>query len=205
MLLFGWSLLGRQLPKNLRPFKNHLVTVPKAPITIGINVTFMYYNFFNSLTRSSYLSLFSHSFSFILWSAGQQSRQFCKFSTFCWLLLGQVFWPRLGDLLFVKVPLECICIFLDSCCVVHISFVRMVKLNFLHISQWIILPTQSCLVLYSFCANLLYSLIMWLMVSSLSLHSLHFNFVVSYLFSLWYDWFLWRCFVQLLGEILFLS
>ena len=33
--------------------------------------------------------------------------------------------------------------------------------------------TQSCLALYSFCANLLLSLIMWLIVSSLSPHSLH--------------------------------
>ena len=38
------------------------------------------------------------------------------------------------------------------------------NLNFLHISQWITLPTQSCLVLYFFCANLLHSLMMWLMV-----------------------------------------
>ena len=45
--------------------------------------------------------------------------------------------------------------------------------NFLHISQWITLPTQSCLALYSFGANLLHSLIMWLIVSSLSPHSLH--------------------------------
>ena len=36
--------------------------------------------------------------------------------------------------------------------------------NFLHYSQWITLPTQSCLVLYSFCANLLHSLIMWLII-----------------------------------------
>ena len=34
------------------------------------------------------------------------------------------------------------------------------KLNFLHISQWITLPTQSCLVLYSFCADLQHSLSM---------------------------------------------
>ena len=61
----------------------------------------------------------------------------------------------------------------------------------------------SRLVLYSFCANLLHSLIMWLIVSSLSPHSLH--FVESYLFSLWYVWFLWHCFLLLLGEILFLS
>ena len=52
-----------------RPFNNPLVTVPKAPITIGIIVTFMFPIFFNSLARSRYLSLFSHSFSFILWSA----------------------------------------------------------------------------------------------------------------------------------------
>ena len=30
----------------------------------------MFHSFFNSLARSRYLSLFSHSFSFILWSAG---------------------------------------------------------------------------------------------------------------------------------------
>ena len=43
------------------------------------------------------------------------------------------------------------------------------NLDFLHISQWINLPTLSCLVLYSFCANLLHSLIMRLMVSSIVL------------------------------------
>ena len=59
--------------------------------------------------------------------------------------------------------------------------------NFLHISQWITLPTQSCLALYSFCANLLHSLIMWLIVSSLSAHSLHLQFccVSSILALIW--------------------
>ena len=64
--------------KSSRPFNNPLVTVPKAPLTIGTIDTFMFHNFFNSRARSRYLSFFSHSFSFILWSAGQQSRQFCK-------------------------------------------------------------------------------------------------------------------------------
>ena len=50
------------------------------------------------------------------------------------------------------------------------------NLDFVHISQWITLPTQSCLVLYSFSANLLYSLIMWLVISSLSPHSLYLLF-----------------------------
>ena len=56
--------------KSSRPFNNPLVTVPKAPITIGMIVTFMFHSFFHSLARSMYLFFFSHSFSFILWSAG---------------------------------------------------------------------------------------------------------------------------------------
>ena len=48
--------------------------------------------------------------------------------------------------------------------------------NFLHNSQWITFPTQSCLVLYSFCVNLLNSLYMWLVVSSLKPYYLHLLF-----------------------------
>ena len=56
--------------KSSRPFNTPFITVQKSPITIGIIVSFMFHSFFNSLARSRYLSLFSHSFSFILWSAG---------------------------------------------------------------------------------------------------------------------------------------
>ena len=44
--------------------------------------------------------------------------------------------------------------------------------NFWHSSQQITFPVQLCLVLYSFCANLLHSLITWLIVSALSPHNL---------------------------------
>ena len=59
--------------------------------------------------------------------------------------------------------------------------------NFLHNFQWMTMPTKSYLVLYSFYANLLHSLIMWLIVSSLSLHNLHLQFcsVLSYLALIW--------------------
>ena len=59
--------------------------------------------------------------------------------------------------------------------------------NFLHNSQWITLPTQLCLVLLSFCDNLLHSLIMWLIVSSLSPHKLHllFCWVLSVFALIW--------------------
>ena len=65
-------MVSTRLPtsKSSILFNNPLVTVPKAPITIGIIVTFMFHSFFNSLAKSRYLSFFSHSFSFILWSAG---------------------------------------------------------------------------------------------------------------------------------------
>ena len=75
------------------------------------------------------------------------------------------------------------------------------NLNFLHISQWITLITHSCLVLYSFGDNLLHSLDMWLMVPSLSPHNLHLVLccVLSILALIWFDWFLWHCFVLQLG------
>ena len=56
--------------KSSRPFNNHLVTVPNAPITIGTIVTYSFHSFLNFLARSRYLSFFSLSFRFILWSTG---------------------------------------------------------------------------------------------------------------------------------------
>ena len=84
--------------KFSRPFNKPLVFVPKAPITIGIIVTSMFHSFFNSLARSRYLSLFSHSFSFILWSAGTAKSIILQiFFFFFWLLKGLVFWLRFAD------------------------------------------------------------------------------------------------------------
>ena len=56
--------------KSSRPFNNPLVIVTNSPITIGTIVTFMFHSFFNSLARSRYISFFSLSVIFILWSAG---------------------------------------------------------------------------------------------------------------------------------------
>ena len=66
-----WIISTRPLTSKFsRPFNNPLAIVPNAPITIGTIVTFMFPTFFNSLARSRYLSFFSLSFRFILWSAG---------------------------------------------------------------------------------------------------------------------------------------
>ena len=70
-----------------RPFNNPSVIVPKAPITIGTIVTFTFHSFFNSLARSRYLSFFSHSFKFILWSAGTAKSTILQMLFFCCRLL----------------------------------------------------------------------------------------------------------------------
>ena len=84
--------------KCSRPFKNHLVIVPKAPITVGTFVTFMFHSFFNSLARSWYLSFFSHSFRFILWSAVTAK------STILQILLFLLTIIRSGRLLVIRWP-----------------------------------------------------------------------------------------------------
>ena len=77
-MVFHESLSDSKSPQVFRtllsilasPFSNPLVTVPNAPITFGIIVPCMLHSFFHSLASSRYLSFFSLSFSFILWSAG---------------------------------------------------------------------------------------------------------------------------------------
>ena len=67
---------------GLHPFANLLRIVPSAPITIGITVTFMFHRCFSYLARSRYLSLFSLSVDFILWSIGMT----------VYYLTGSLFW-----------------------------------------------------------------------------------------------------------------
>ena len=176
--------------KSSSPFNNPLVTVLIASITNGTIVTFMFYSFFNSLARSRYLSFFSHSFSFILWSAGT-----AKSTIFQILFFFLVIIIRSGLLAEIRWSVcmskshRSLCVSFSWTaawlCIYHL-FVWS-NLNFLHISQWITLPTQSYLVLYSFCVNLLHLLIMWLMFSSRSPHNLHLLFfcVLSILTLIW--------------------
>ena len=127
--------------KSFNIFSNPLVTVPNAPITIGIIVTCMFQSFFNSLARSRYLSFFSHSFILISYTFPSES-------------------PYRPSRVSPYIPSVLICC------------IRLLHDWWFHLSHYI-----ACIC----------------------------YFVESYLFSLWYDWFLGRCFVLLLGENLFLS
>ena len=192
-----WMVSTRPpISKSYRPFNNPLVTVPKAPITIGIIVTFMFHSFFQFSSKVEVLiSLFhTHSFRFILWSAGTAKSTILQIFFFLFFfflliiirsgLLAEIRWS-----VCISKSHRSLCVSFSrtgaGLCIYHL--LAWSNLNFLHISQWITLPTQSCLALYSFCANFLHSLIIWLMVSSLSLHSLHllFCFVLSILALIW--------------------
>ena len=106
------------------------------------------------------------------------------------------FWPRLGN------PFVCHWSLFVSFSGLYIYYLFVwSNLNFLHISQWITLPIQSCLVSYS-CVNLLHSLIIWLTILFVSLHLL-FCCVLSILALIWLV--LMALFLLLLKEILFLS
>ena len=157
--------------KSSSSFSNPLVTVPNAPITIGIIVTCMFHSFFNSLARSRYLSFFSHFFSFILWSAGTAKSTLLQvlFSFFFFFLLVII---KSGLLAGIR---SSVCMLKShrslrvafsrtgaGLCIYHLLVWS--NLNFLHISQWITLPTQSCLALYTLCANLLHSLLLLLLL-----------------------------------------
>ena len=69
------------------PLVNPLVTIPGVPIIIGNTVTFMFhcfcFFFFNFLTRSKYLSFFSHSLNFTQWSARIAKSTIKQFSFPC--------------------------------------------------------------------------------------------------------------------------
>ena len=142
--------------KSSRPFNNRLVTVPNAPITIGIIVTFIFHCFFNSPARLRYLSLFSHSFSFILWSAGTAKSTILQiFFMFLLIIIRSGLLAEIRWSVCISKSHRSLCVSFSrigaGLCIYHLS--AWSYLNFLHISQWITLPTQSCLALYSLCAK----------------------------------------------------
>ena len=81
-----------QISKSSSPFTISLGFVPRAPIKTGITVTFLFYSFFSYLAGSKYLSLFSPSFIFTLWSS-----PFGRFFSYFLLSLGLVVWLWLGE------------------------------------------------------------------------------------------------------------
>ena len=134
--------------------------------------------FFNSLARSWYLSFFLLSYNFIQWSAGTaKSTIWPVLCLFFFLVIIFSSGRLVENKWFVRISnsQRSLCVLFswtDSGLSLYHLFVWS-NFNFLHSFQWMTLPTQSYLVLYSFYAYLLHSLIMWLIVLSLLPHKLH--------------------------------
>ena len=128
--------------KSSSPFNNPLVTVPKEPFTIGIIVTFMFHIFFISLKRSTY----SFHFPSVLFKIHNFASSLFLLIIVRSGLLAKIKWS-----IWVSKSHRSLCLSFSrtdaGLCIYHL-FVWS-NLNFLHITQWITLPTQSCLVLYS--------------------------------------------------------
>ena len=121
----------------------------------------------------------------------QQSPQFGSFLLFFffffWLLLCLVVWPRLGDSSVSQNP-KGVCTSRFSGQILGCEYTTCSD-DQIQSSYTIPCrsPCPSNRVLYSFCASLLHSLIMWLVVSFLSPHNLHLLFccVLSLLALIW--------------------
>ena len=158
-IIFTCALIS----KSSGPCINPLLTVPNALITYGITITFLFHSFYSSPARSRYLSLFLLSFSFNLWSAGTTKFTIRQvFFFFFFFLLTNTRSGSLAEIrwsVFISKSERILCVSFSrtdsGLCIYHL-FVWS-NLNFLHNSQCITFPTQSCLVLYSPYANLLHS------------------------------------------------
>ena len=124
------------ISKSSSPCINLLVSVPTIPITIGIIVTFMFHSFFNCLARAKYLSLFSNSFNFTLWSAGTAKSTILLVLSFFFFffLLIIIKSSRLAEIRWsVCMSKSCksLCVIVENrCWVVLIPFVHVFKLQF---------------------------------------------------------------------------
>ena len=121
----------------------------------------MFHSFFHSLARSRYLFLFSHSFSFYLWSAGKAKSTILQILFFLLIIIRSGLLADIRWSVCMSKSHRSLCVSFSrtdvGLCIYHLLVWS--NLDFLHISQWIPLPTQSCLVLYFFCAAFAYNVI----------------------------------------------
>ena len=144
-----WMVSARHpISNSSNPLFKSKKTVPSAPLTIGITVTFMFHSFFSSLARSKYMYLFLFCF---LWFShcdpqGRQSPPFGSFSLLIisWSsLLASIRWSisilkpqRILRVSFSQTD--------SGFCIYHL--VVWPNFNCFHDSQWITFPPQLCLV-----------------------------------------------------------
>ena len=172
------------ISKSYSPFIDHLVTVPSAPTSNGIIVTFMFHmflKFFSKLQIFIFLLAFFQFYPII----SQNDKVHCS-AGFLSFVDYHYAWSSGQNLvirLYLQIPESFVfLIFQDRCWIVHIPFVRMVTLNFLHYSQWITFPTQSCQVLSFFTLHLIFCNVLSILALMKSI------FMALFCATIWKDW-----------------
>ena len=185
-----WMVSTRLLAsKSSIFFSNPLVTVPNVPVTIGILVICMFHSFFNSLAKSRYLFFFSHSFSFILWSFGSAKSTILQILFFLLIIIRSGLLAGIRWSVCMLKSHRSFCVSFSrtgaGLCICHL-FVWS-NWNFSHISLCRpsrVSPYTPSVLIWCIC-----------LLCDWSFHLCHrisyfYCFVASYVFSLWYDWFL---------------
>ena len=152
--------------KSSRPFNNPLVIVPKSTYHNWYNRHFHVPLLFQFSSKVEVLILF---FTFLLWSAGTAKSTILQILFFLIIIRSGLLAGIRWSVCMLKSHRSlCVSFSMTGAGLGKYHLLVWSNLNFLHISQWITLPTHLCLVLHSFYANLLHSLIMWLIVSSVT-------------------------------------
>ena len=140
--------------------------------------------FFNSLARSMYLSLFSLSFDFTLWSGRTAKFTILQVLFFLLIVIRSDRLVEIRGSVCISKSQRSLCVSIST--TKHIPFFIWSNFDFLHNSQEIALPIQTCLILYSLYAKLLHSYCGW---SFYLYHHITYIccFVLSYPFLLRYD------------------
>ena len=116
--------------KSSRPFNNPLVIVPKAPITIGIILTFMFHRFFFQFSSKVEVLISLVTF-FQFYSVVSRDSKVDNFADFIFLLIiirsGLLAEIRWSVCISKSHRSLCVCHFLGHVGVVHIPFLSMVK------------------------------------------------------------------------------
>ena len=139
-------------------FTNLLVSVQRAQFTISGTVTFMYHSFSIILRGCGTYPSFRFLSISLFGQPGEQSSQFCKLSSF-WLIIirsGRLAEIRWSVCMSKSQRRLCVSFSWTDSGLCRNHLLGWSNLIFLHSSQWITFPTQSCLVLLSFYANLMH-------------------------------------------------
>ena len=183
------------ISKSSSSCTNLLVKVPKAPIAIGITVTFTVFEFPCKVRVLVFLFTSFQFYCVVSWDSKVHNSVSSLFFVDFFLV-----WPRLRDSFISQNPTEVCASQEDSGCAYTIrlygQFQFLAQFPVDHLNHLVVSSLK--LILCKFSGFTYYVIDRFVSITTSAVF-------ISYLFFLWNSWSLWRCFMLLLEEIQFLS